>query len=108
MNLQYFEPPLKVQNNDAVSCPYIKTKNKYINTPIPQAQTFSGKPVEHTCTPNLSDRLLIPGFRNMNFCHNNKPIHLNFHEKEISECYSAPDCSETSKINTCLDPYMQQ
>ncbi len=44
----------------------------------------------------------------MNFCHNNKPIHLNFHEKEISECYSAPDCSETSKINTCLDPYMQQ
>ncbi len=38
MNLQYFEPPLKVQNNDAVSCPYIKQKIKYINTPIPQPQ----------------------------------------------------------------------
>lgn len=102
MNLQYFENPLKVQNGNAVSCPYVKTKNKFINTPVPQLQTFSGKPVEHSCVPNLSDRMMIPGF-GLNYCDKNKPTHLNFNEK--SECFTDNACSV--KMETCYDPYMQ-
>lgn len=103
MNYQYFEKPLKVQNNNAVSCPYIKIKNKYIGTPVPQAQHLNGEPVKESCVPNLSSRLYVPGF-GLNYCNNNKPIHLNFNER--SECFFDPSCSEESKINTCYDPYM--
>lgn len=106
MDLQYFEKPLQpVQNNDATSCPYIKIKNNFINTPVPQAQQLNGKPVEHLCTQNLSDRMMVPGF-GLNYCENNKPVHLNFNEK--SECYSRPGCHEEHKLQTCIDPYMQQ
>lgn len=106
MDLQYFEKPLQpVQNYDATSCPYIKIKNQFINTPVPQAQQLNGKPVKHLCTPNLSDRMMVPGF-GLNYCENNKPIHLNFNEK--SECYARPECNEEDKIQTCIDPYMQQ
>jgi len=105
MNLQYFEKPLQpVQNYDATSCPYVKVKNKFINTPVPQAQHLNGKPVENLCVPNLSDRMMVPGF-GLNYCENNKPVHLNFNEK--SECYARPECNEEDKIQTCIDPYMQ-
>lgn len=104
MNYQYFEEPLKVQNNQSVYCPYVKVTNKYINTPLPQPQKLNGNPVTELCLPNLSDRMYIPGF-GLNYCKNNKPIHLNFREK--SECYSTPTCEESTKLNTCYDPYMQ-
>ena len=106
MNLQYFEKPLQpVQNFDATSCPYVKVKNKFINTPVPQLQHLNGKPVEYICQPNLSDRMMIPGF-GLNYCENNKPVHLNFNEK--SECYAnIDDCYNGKKIQTCVDPYMQ-
>ena len=105
MSLQYFETPLQVQNYDATVCPYVKIKNKYINTPVPQPQHLNGKPVEHICTMNLSDRMMIPGF-GLNYCENNKPVHLNFNEK--SHCYATEnDCYQDNKIETCMDPYMQ-
>ena len=105
MNLQYFEKPLQpVQNYDAVSCPYVKIKNNHINTSVPQPHHLNGKPVNHICVPNLSDRMMIPGF-GLNYCENNKPIHLNFNER--SECYAHPECKEEHKIQTCIDPYMQ-
>uniref|UniRef100_A0A6C0LEM1 Uncharacterized protein n=1 Tax=viral metagenome TaxID=1070528 RepID=A0A6C0LEM1_9ZZZZ len=105
MNLQDFEKPLQpVQNYDATYCPYVKVKNKLINTPVPQPQHFNGKPVENLCVPNLSDRMMIPGF-GLNYCENNKPVHLNFNEK--SDCYYNNECKEEHKIHTCIDPYIQ-
>ena len=105
MNLQYFEKPLQpVQNYDATYCPYVKVKNRFINTSVPHAQYLNGKPVEKSCVPNLSDRMMVPGF-GLNYCENNKPVHLNFNER--SECYTRPGCNEEDKIQTCIDPYMQ-
>ena len=65
---------------------------------------LNGKPVEKSCVPNLSDRMMVPGF-GLNYCENNKPVHLNFNER--SECYTRPGCNEEDKIQTCIDPYMQ-
>ena len=48
--------------------------------------------------------MMVPGF-GLNYCENNKPVHLNFNEK--SECYARPECNEEDKIQTCIDPYMQ-
>ena len=106
MNLQYFENPLEnVQNNNSVYCPYIKINNKFINTPVPQAQHLNGESVKKLCVPNLSDRMMIPGY-GFNYCYNNQPVHLNFNEK--SDCYSSPGCNEKDKITHCMDPYMHQ
>tara|TARA_B110000027_G_C15958843_1_gene228923 strand:- start:319 stop:639 length:321 start_codon:yes stop_codon:yes gene_type:complete len=105
MNLQHFENPLNFADNyTSVSCPYIKIKNKLINTPIPQAQNLNGEHTQNLCVPNLSDRMIIPGY-GLNYCKNNKPIHLNFDEK--SDCYSKPGCNQKDKMRRCIDPYMQ-
>jgi len=71
---------------------------------VPQAQHLNGVPVKKLCVPNLSDRIMIPGY-GFNYCYNNKPIHLNFNEK--SECYSSPGCYEKDKMTHCIDSFMQ-
>ena len=104
MNYQYFENPLETVNNfNPVSCTYIKIKNKYQNTPVPQPVNLNGEPVPELCVPNLSSRMMVPGF-GVNYCENNKPVHLNLNEK--SECYSGPGCHEDTKINKCVDPLL--
>lgn len=107
MNYQYYEQPLKVENNNQVYCPYVKTPNLLANTPVPQPQTLDGKHLKEVCVPNLSYRgPVIKGFGN-NICQNNQPVHLNFASnlpKQPQECYSDNTCSQ--KLETCYDPYI--
>ena len=98
----YFEKPLEVTNGNAVSCPYVlKKKPQWSNTPVPHEETLQGKSLDKDCVPNFQDRMYLPGF-GLNYCSNNKPVHLNFNEK--SECFSDNMCQ--NKMETCYDPYM--
>jgi len=101
-NLQYFEKPLETKNGNAVSCPFIKIKTKFGNTPIPQVKTLNGEIPDYTCVPNFQDSMLVPGF-GMNVCNVSKPVHLNFNLR--SDCYTDNLCE--NKMDVCYGPNIQ-
>ena len=102
MPYQYFETPIETKVGNPVACPYVTIKNKWINTPVPHAQTLTGQSLDKTCVPNFQDRMLVPGF-GLNYNDNGKPVHLNFQEK--SDCYIDNQCQH--KLEKNYDPYMQ-
>ena len=105
MDYIYFEKPVVVQNDDQVYCPYVKVDNPNYNNGVSTPRNLYGQPAKKVCLPNLSYRgpPVLGAFGN-NVCRNNKAIHLNFDNKNVSECYSEPSC--TQKLETCYDPYL--
>ena len=89
---------INVVEGNQVICPYVKTKNEYANTPLPQPSTLSGRPVSEVCLPVLSGQTKIDNWVN-NTRENNKPVHhLSFNK--TTDCYSDNICSK--KMNKSI------
>jgi len=84
-DLVQFTKLLKVNNNDAVYCPFSKTKNMYKN--------ISGVPTPHTLTGDSFDKICVPNSSDIN----NTPYHITF-DNQSTECYIDPAC--TQKLET--------
>ena len=101
-----FVPSVKVNNNDSVYCPYVKSSTFPRNTNLPVPQNMNGETLNEICIPNFSDRLrnnseMANSSFGINICKNNNPVHINF--EQTSNCYIDNQCKQ--KLNTCMDPY---